>query len=81
MSETAANTVNTFNYFDSIFRNAKQNKALTMNVEGIITSISPSFTAAFGYTPEDIVGKSFRILFTEEDIKKGLPENELPTDL
>ncbi len=48
-----------------------------MNVDGVVTGINMAFTTAFGYTDDDIIGEHFRLLFTEEDRKAGLPETEL----
>ena len=70
-----------FNYFEALFKNTKQNTVILMDKEGIITEINTAFTDAFGYTEDDIIGKHTRILFTEEDKQKGLPEQELQTVL
>lgn len=70
-----------FNYFEALFKNTKQNTVILMDKEGIITEINTAFTDAFGYTEDDIIGKHTRILFTEEDKQKGLPERELQTVL
>lgn len=70
-----------FNYFDALFQNTKQNNVLLMDNEGIITEINTAFTEAFGYTDAEIIGKHLKILFTEEDQVKGVPEKELKTVL
>lgn len=70
-----------FNYFDGLFQNTKQNTVILMDKEGIITEINTAFTEAFGYTDKEIIGKHTKILFTEEDQKQGLPERELKTVL
>jgi PAS domain S-box-containing protein len=66
-----------FDYFPALFQNTKQNTVLLMDAEGIITEINTAFTDAFGYRDDEIIGRHTRILFTEEDQKKGLPEQEL----
>ncbi len=48
-----------------------------MDTDGIIVQINQAFTTSFGYDPEDILQKSFSVLFTEEDKKKNKPELEL----
>ena len=68
-----------YNYFDALFNNAKQNAILLMNYEGIITAINSAFTSSFGYQESDLVGKNASLLFTEEDLKNGILENELST--
>jgi PAS domain S-box len=66
-----------FNYFHALFKNTKQNTVILMDKEGIITEINTAFTDSFGYNDDDIIGKHTKILFTQEDQKKGLPEIEL----
>jgi PAS domain S-box-containing protein len=68
-----------FNYFDTLFNNARQNTVLIMDADGVITAINKAFTLCFGYTEKDILGKNLAILFTEEDQKKGLPQKEIRT--
>ncbi|HUS02934.1 MAG TPA: PAS domain-containing sensor histidine kinase [Chitinophagaceae bacterium] len=70
-----------FNCFDALFENAKQNCVLLMDVQGIIRDINSAFTVAFGYTDDEIIGKYTNILFTKEDQQKELPERELATVL
>ena len=70
-----------FDYFGALFQNTKQNTVLLMDDRGIIREINTAFTEAFGYREDDIIGQHTRILFTEEDQKKGLPEIELSTVL
>lgn len=62
---------------ERIYLDARQNALLIMDVEGYILDVSETFTMYFGYYKEDIIGKHSRILFTEEDQGKNLPEREL----
>jgi two-component system CheB/CheR fusion protein len=73
--------VASFNYFDALFKYTKQNTVLLINEKGIITEVNNAFTNSFGYTNDEIIGKEFKILFTPEDQKKGLPETEINTVL
>ncbi len=73
--------VASFNYFDALFKYTKQNTVLLINEKGIITEVNNAFTNSFGYTNDEIIGKEFKILFTPEDQKKGLPETEIDTVL
>ena len=66
-----------FNHFTTLFNNSVQNCILLMNKEGIVTTVNQAFTNWFGYEEKDIVGKSAAILFTEEDLAKGMFEKEL----
>ena len=66
-----------YNYFESLFNNSQQNCVLLMDIEGKIIRINPAFTNSFGYTQEDLCGINAGILYTPEDVEKGLFENEL----
>ncbi len=66
-----------FDYFESLFKNSKQNTVVMMDEKGIITHINAAFTNGFGYTEKDIIGKHTSILFTEEDQSKKVAEIEL----
>ena len=63
----------------SVFKNASVNAILIMDTEGYILDLNEAFTHSFGYTKEDLFGKHIRILFTEEDQNKRLPEMEIET--
>ncbi|MGI8581336.1 MAG: PAS domain-containing sensor histidine kinase [Chitinophagaceae bacterium] len=77
MRKEPESSLEAFNYFEALFRKTKQNTVLLMDAEGIIEEINTAFTKCFGYADNDIIGKHLRILFTEEDQKKGLPEKEI----
>lgn len=66
-----------YNYFESLFDNAVENNVLLMDKHGIILAINEAFTNCFGYNSEDIIGKHAMALFTEDDQKKGKPEEEI----
>lgn len=66
-----------FNLFEALFRDTKQNTVLLMDAEGIIKEINTAFTKCFGYADNDIIGKHLRILFTEEDQKKVYRKKKL----
>ncbi|MDB5192349.1 MAG: sensor histidine kinase [Segetibacter sp.] len=61
----------------SMFDNAVVNAFQIMDEEGFILNVSKSFTRAFGYDNDDLRGKHSRVLFTDEDQKKLLPEIEI----
>jgi PAS domain S-box-containing protein len=65
--------------FDQIFQNARQTAILVMNGEGIVQQVNEAFTTAYGYSPEDLVHKHFRILYLEKDQVTLRPEIELNT--
>ena len=66
-------------FFNAIFNNSKENCVLILDTNGIVLSINPAFCNCFGYSEKDLVGKSARILFTEQDQKDGKFEHELKT--
>jgi PAS domain S-box-containing protein len=66
-----------YNCFESLFNNSQQNCVLLMDIEGKIIKINPAFTNSFGYTQEELSGMNAAILYTPEDLEKGLFENEL----
>lgn len=70
-----------FDFFEALFNKARENNILIADENGIVLAINNSFSASFGYTEEDIVGQSVRILFTKEDQERGLPEHERETVL
>ena len=77
MTKQLHQSFKSFNYFEALFSETEQNTVLLLDEEGIIVQINTAFTKGFGYTDDEIIGKHFRILFTEEDQKTGMPENEL----
>jgi PAS domain S-box-containing protein len=70
-------SLSSFNYLDSLLKNAQENAILLIETNGTIVAINKAFTECFGYREKDIIGKSSVILFTEEDREKGLPQKEL----
>jgi PAS domain S-box-containing protein len=45
----------------------------TLDNDFMINSWSSGSTRIFGYESDEIVGKHFDIIFTEEDIQNGIP--------
>jgi PAS domain S-box-containing protein len=52
-----------------------------MDTSGIIIDINEAFHLRFGYERNDLAGKNFSILFTEEDREANKPERELENTL
>ena len=50
---------------------------ISMDAQGNVDSWNPGAENIFGFTPEEIIGKPARILFTPEDVERGVPEKEL----
>jgi PAS domain S-box-containing protein len=69
--------MDTSEFFDSFYNNAKENSVIIMNTDGFILKVNEAFKTAFGYSDEDIAEKNFSFLFTDEDKKLGKPAIEL----
>lgn len=65
-----------FDFFHALLNKARENSVLIADENGIVLAINNSFSASFGYTEDDIVGQSVKILFTKQDQERGLPEHE-----
>ncbi|MEP6748990.1 MAG: ATP-binding protein [Bacteroidota bacterium] len=64
-------------YFSALFANSRVNACLQMDIAGIIQCTNPAFKTSFGYEDEDVNGKHFSMLFTDEDRAKGKPGQEI----
>ena len=71
------NILSAFDYFEALYKNAKENTVILMETDGTIAAVNKAFTNCFGYEEKDIVGKNSQILFTEEEREKELPKHEL----
>jgi PAS domain S-box-containing protein len=69
--------VNTSVFFDGLLKNSRTTAIFVLDKSGTILEINEGVKRYYGYSPEDIIGEYFSILFTEEDIKKRKPELEL----
>ncbi|MEO6948194.1 MAG: ATP-binding protein [Ginsengibacter sp.] len=79
--EQADNFSKQYNIFNTLFDRANVNSFLILDEKGIIKDINHGFTKHFGYEHEDLAGKKFDMLFTNEDRNKGLPDKELKNTL
>ena len=77
MGKKLGSSFKSYQVFEALFRNAKQNTVFLMDTGGIVMEINTAFSDFFGYKDDDIVGKHFSILFTKEDQLKELPQKEL----
>ena len=71
--------INTEGFFESIFKNAKENSVIMMDQKGTILEVNKSFLSAFGYRQAQLVGKNFSMLFTAKDKKANKPGLEIKT--
>ncbi|HEX8545855.1 MAG TPA: PAS domain-containing sensor histidine kinase [Cytophagaceae bacterium] len=73
--------INTSCFFKNLIVNAQFSCVFILDNKGIVLHISQSVYHWYGYRPEDIVGKNFEILFTDEDRLRNRPPIELEVAL
>ena len=67
----------TSEFYSQIIDSLQDYSILTLDNELKINSWSSGSVTIFGYEPEDVLGKNFDIIFTEEDRKNGVPQGEI----
>lgn len=65
------------NRYFSLVQNIKDHSIFMMDAEGHITAWNAEAERIIGYGESEILGQSFSVIFTPEDIHNGLPEMEL----
>jgi PAS domain S-box-containing protein len=73
--------IDTSPLFKSILENSKEAAIFILDEKGTVLESNPGALQHFGYSPEDIKGKNFSVLFTPEDKDKSSPEIELKSVL
>ncbi|MBW6497560.1 MAG: PAS domain-containing sensor histidine kinase [Bacteroidales bacterium] len=68
-------------FYSQIIDSLQDYSIFTLDNEFNINSWSTSSAKIFGYETEEVIGKPFDIIFTEEDIKIGIPKKEIETAL
>lgn len=76
-----SNYIPTAEFYSQIIDSLQDYSIFTLDNEFVINSWSSGASKIFGYEPDEIIGKHFDIIFKEEDIKKGIPKNEIDTAL
>ncbi|HZH66935.1 MAG TPA: PAS domain-containing protein [Flavisolibacter sp.] len=69
--------MNTSRFFEHYYKQAQVNSIMILDTQGVVIDVNKGFTKNFGYTAEDIKGKNFSLLYTEADLEKNRPQNEL----
>lgn len=64
-------------FYSQIINSLQDYCVLTLDNELNINSWSSGSVTIFGYEAEDVLGKKFEIIFTEEDRKNGIPQGEI----
>ncbi len=71
----------TAEFYSQIIDSLQDYSIFTLDKEFIINSWSSGSTKIFGYETEDVIGEPFDLIFTEEDVKNGIPKREIETAL
>ena len=71
----------TAEFYSQLIDSLQDYSIFTLDNELNINSWSSGSATIFGYTPEEAVGQSFDVIFSEEDKKNGIPQIEIDNAL
>lgn len=71
----------TAEFYSQIIDSLQDYSIFTLDKEFNINSWSSGSTKIFGYETEDVIGEPFDIIFTDQDLKSGVPKKEIETAL
>ena len=71
----------TAEFYSQIIDSLQDYSIFTLDKEFNINSWSSGSTKIFGYETDEVIGEPFAIIFTEEDLKNGVPTREIETAL
>ena len=71
----------TAEFYSQIIDSLQDYSIFTLDKEFIINSWSSGSAKIFGYETEEVIGASFDLIFTPEDLKNGIPKREIETAL
>lgn len=67
----------TAEFYSQIIDSLQDYSIFTLDLEFNINSWSSGSAKIFGYDTDEVIGESFDIIFTDEDIKIGIPKREI----
>ncbi|HEV8512950.1 MAG TPA: PAS domain-containing sensor histidine kinase [Cyclobacteriaceae bacterium] len=73
--------VPTTEFYSQIIDSLQDYSIFTLDKELIINSWSSGSIKIFGYETDEVIGEPFDLIFTEEDLKNGVPKREIETAL
>lgn len=73
--------VPTAEFYSQVIDSLQDYSIITLDKDLIINSWSSGSKQIFGYETDEVIGKHFDIIFTEEDKKTGTPKKEIATAL
>lgn len=71
----------TAEFYSQVLDSLQDYAIFTLDTDLLINSWNSGSTKIFGYETEEVIGKPFDIIFTEEDKKNGVPKIEVDTAL
>lgn len=71
----------TAEFYSQIIDSLQDYSIFTLDNELVINSWSSGSTKIFGYETDEVIGSHFDLIFTEEDLKNGIPKREIETAL
>ncbi len=71
----------TAEFYSQIIDSLQDYSIFTLDKEFKINSWSSGSANIFGYETDEVIGEPFDIIFTEEDLKSGIPKKEIDTAL
>ena len=71
----------TTEFYSQIIDSLQDYSIFTLDNDFIINSWSKGSAKIFGYETEEVIGESFNLIFTKEDLKNGIPKKEIDTAL
>ena len=67
----------TAEFYSQIIDSLQDYSIFTLDIDLNINSWSSGSAKIFGYETDEVIGESFDLIFTEEDLKAGIPKNEI----
>ncbi len=71
----------TAEFYSQIIDSLQDYSIFTLDNDFIINSWSSGSAKIFGYEADEVIGEAFDLIFTEEDLKNGIPKKEIETAL
>lgn len=67
----------TAEFYSQIIDSLQDYSIFTLDNDFVINSWSSGSTKIFGYETDEVIGEPFDLIFTEEDLKNGIPKREI----
>lgn len=71
----------TAEFYSQIIDSLQDYSIFTLDNDFVINSWSSGSSKIFGYETDEVIGEPFDLIFTEEDLKNGVPKKEIETAL